>query len=124
MSPTREEYVGMFNRAAGALTHEEGGEINSIATCFSEELAEFSTAVSEYLDGPTEDNRKELAKEWADVQVTLSNFAWFFSLDGEEAFTRVAENNLTKIVDGVVIHREDGKVLKPEGYVKPDMSGL
>lgn len=121
---SREQMVGEFLEAGDTKNHEQGGSLMQHTSCFAEELAEFSEAISDYLDNPNKETRAQLCKEWADVQVTLSNFAWFFGFDGDEAFLRVAKNNLSKIVDGKVIKREDGKILKPEGYQKPDMKGL
>jgi predicted HAD superfamily Cof-like phosphohydrolase len=93
--------------------------------CFSEELSEFNEAMADYISNPTEETRANMVKEWADAQYTLSGLAYFFEIDGEEAFTRVADNNMTKVgADGKVVKREDGKILKPEGYEKPDMKGL
>lgn len=121
---TREDRVREFNEAGGGKTFSEGGSLGVQVGCFSEELKEFNDALTEYVLEPTPENRAAMIKEWADVQVTLSNFAWFFEFNGQVAFTRVADNNMTKVIDGKVIKREDGKILKPEGYVKPDMTGL
>lgn len=121
---TREEAVGRFNAAADNDTFRNGGSILQHATCFAEEVGELGQAISDYLDDQSDANRAQLAKEWADAQVTLSNLAWFFDLNGDEAFFRVHENNMSKLVDGKIVRREDGKVLKPEGYQKPDMGGL
>lgn len=121
---TREDRVAEFLTAAGFKQHIEGGDFNVHLTCFAEELVEFSEAVNNYRKKNNPENRAQLAKEWADVQVTLSNIAWYFNLDGQIAFNRVAVNNLSKMIDGKIVKREDGKILKPEGYEKPDMSGL
>lgn len=121
---TREERVSQFNAAAQGLTHVEGGDFKPQLTCFTEEVIEFYEAISNYQDSPTEENRKNLCKEWADVQVTLSNLAWYFNIPGELAFSRVHENNMTKLKDGKIVRRADGKILKPEGYVPANMEGL
>lgn len=121
---TREGRVALFNEQAGNDTYSKGGDPNLQLICFAEELSEFNEALATYLVEPSTENRAELIKEWADVQVTLSNFAWFFEFNGEEAFSRVADNNMTKFVNGSLFRRSDGKVLKPEGYVKPSMEGL
>lgn len=42
----------------------------------------------------------------------------------DAAASEVAKSNLAKIVDGRVIRREDGKVLKPEGWTPPDIAGV
>lgn len=122
---TREDRVAEFNRASGGKTQAEGGNYLQQTSCFSEELAEFGEALTAYILNPSETTRANMIKEWADVQVTLSNFAWFFDFDGQVAFTRVADNNLTKIgPNGEVTRNEQGKVLKPEGYEKVSMLGL
>lgn len=101
-------------------------------TCLGEEFLELKEAADSYhtmqeSNAPDDVKikyRAELVKEWADVQYVLSQMACYYGIDGEEAFNRVADNNMTKVVDGKVKYREDGKILKPHGYVKPDMSGL
>ena len=42
----------------------------------------------------------------------------------EEAFERVHENNMTKVVDGKVIRNAAGKILKPEGFVPVKLDDL
>jgi predicted HAD superfamily Cof-like phosphohydrolase len=121
---TRELCVADFNTAAENKTYADGGDVLQYASCFAEEVGEFGASIQEYLEEPTDETRAAMVKEWADVQVVLSNLAWFFGIDGEEAFNRVHNNNMSKLVDGRIVRREDGKVLKPEGYQKPDMSGL
>lgn len=117
----REDYVGEFNRAAGNKQYHEGGEILPHASCFAEELAEFSQAMSAYMDGTG--SREELVKEYCDVQVTLANLGWFFDISGE-AFLVVHDNNMSKLTDGVLLKNDAGKVLKPEGYQKPNLGGF
>ncbi len=122
---TREERVAEFHRAGDNGTVTSGGSLALYVDCFSEELAEFNEAMADYITDPTEETRANLVKEWADAAYTLSALAYFFEIDGEEAFTRVADNNMTKVgADGKVVKREDGKILKPEGYTKADMKGL
>jgi hypothetical protein len=40
------------------------------------------------------------------------------------AFHRVCDSNMTKLVDGKPLRREDGKVLKGPNYKAPDLSDL
>ena len=37
-------------------------------------------------------------------------------------FNEVHRSNMAKLVDGKVIRREDGKVLKPEGWQPPQLA--
>lgn len=41
-----------------------------------------------------------------------------------EAFSRVHKSNMSKLTDGKLVKREDGKILKPESYEPPNMMEL
>lgn len=41
-----------------------------------------------------------------------------------EAFVRVHRSNMSKLTDGKLIKREDGKILKPDTYEPPNMMEL
>lgn len=122
---SREEKVGEFLRAAGkspfdpSVSYDMSHENN-----LDEEVTELILAMREYKNNRTEETRANLCKEWADVQVVLSNVSWYFDIPADVVFNRVHNNNMTKVVDGKVILREDGKILKPAGYTKPDMRGI
>lgn len=121
---SREERVAEFNEAGGNQKYADGGGVGVHVVCFAEELEEFNEAMTEYLIEPTEENRAKMIKEWSDCQVTLSNFAWFFDFNGNVAFNRVADSNMSKLTDGKLERREDGKILKGPDYKAPDMRGL
>ena len=127
MTVTREDKVRQFLEAAGKKPWD--GDISTIDRSFlngfAEETCELKEAMEKYINHPTPGNREGLCKEWADVQIVLSNLAVYFDIPASAAFNRVHQNNMTKIgPDGVVKLREDGKILKPDSYVKADMSGL
>jgi len=42
----------------------------------------------------------------------------------EAVFDEIHRSNMTKVVDGKVIRRDDGKILKPEGYEKPNLQKI
>lgn len=122
---TREDKVEQFLVAANKKKFNMEDPYDfSMENNFCEEAEELLDAIEDYVENPTEKTRANLCKEWSDVQVTLSNIAWYFNIPADEAFNRVHENNMTKLIDGKVRRRADGKILKPEGYVKPDMKGL
>lgn len=122
---TREEKVKQFLTAAGKKPLERGDRYDlSYENNLKEETKELLDAMFSYYNNPSVKTRAELCKEWADVQVVLSNIAVWFDIPADAAFNRVHGNNMTKVVDGKVLLRKDGKILKPEGYVKPDMRGL
>lgn len=124
MTETREQEVAKFNVAAGKEKFSGETMETSFVNCFVEECQELFEAIGNYITDKTPETRKQLVKEWADVQVTLSNIAWYFDIDGQPAFNRVHESNMTKVVNGKVYYRDDGKVMKPDNYRVPDMSGL
>jgi len=122
---TREEKVWQFLKAANKKPWKKGGSFDySFINNLNEETEEFDEAIRDYIDNPSEKNRANLCKEWADVQVVLSNIAVYLDIPADAAFNRVHNNNMTKLVDGKLRIREDGKILKPEGFVKADMKGL
>lgn len=123
---SRENKVGEFLKAAGKLPWDSSSKAldESHVNNLLEEVNELEEAIYAYVKDPNETTRANLCKEWADAQVVLSNVAWYFDIPASAAFNRVHNNNMTKVVDGKVILREDGKILKPEGYVKVDMKGL
>ena len=131
---TREDSVAVFNQAGNNKTFQEdaGASLDTQWNCFDEESEELYEAIDNYVDalaqGSGEDveaTRAQLVKEWADVQVTLSNLAWYFGIPADAAFNRVHNSNMSKVSErGKLLYREDGKILKGSNYVAPDMKGL
>ena len=122
---SRENQVAQFRKAAGKGTITENPEdIGVIFTGIEEEYAEFLEAAREHVINGTVETRANLCKEWADLAYVVSQAAVFFDIPGDPSFNRVHNSNMTKVVDGKVIFREDGKILKPDTYVAPDMRGL
>lgn len=103
--------------------------------CFDEEVSELFEAGLEYKAAPCNTTRAAFIKELADVQYTLSQIAVRYQVNLQKAFDRVADSNMSKVVEGelhVNIKGKpwynkslvEGKVLKGPNYVAPDMSGL
>ena len=42
----------------------------------------------------------------------------------EAIFDEIHRSNMTKVVDGKVKRRDDGKILKPEGYERPNLKPI
>jgi NTP pyrophosphatase (non-canonical NTP hydrolase) len=114
----REEYLEDFMVVANPAMN----DLKLYKTCFKEEVEELLESLKKYKDDPSE--RENLVKEFADVQYTLSQLAVGYRVDLEEAFGRVHESNMTKLVDGKLRRREDGKILKPSTYAAPNLKGL
>lgn len=65
-----------------------------------------------------------LAKELSDLVYVAYGCAHEFGIDLDLAFSRVHESNMSKLVDGKPLYREDGKVLKGPNYVPVDLDKL
>lgn len=129
---TRENKVNQFRTAAQKKNFEAGDLIEeSILNTIEEETGEFFGAAYDYetalLEGTEEEileARAQLCKEWADMQYVVSQAAIYFDIPADPSFNRVHDSNMSKVVDGKVIFREDGKILKPDTYTAPNMRGL
>ncbi len=98
------------------LINEEAAELN----------VEINTLLSEIeKDGiPTKETKLKMFKELADLQYVLSGMVVALGIPMEKVFDRVHKSNMSKLVDGKPLKREDGKVLKGPYYQKPDLSDL
>lgn len=66
----------------------------------------------------------ELADALADMVYVIAGTAITYGIDLDEALREVCRSNDTKFVNGQLIRREDGKILKPEGYEPPDLAAV
>ena len=98
------------------LLEEELGELK----------AEINTLLQELRDTgqTTTATKARMLKELADLQYVLSGMAVSFGLPLEEAFIRVHNSNMSKLVDGKPLKRADGKFLKGPNYRPPYLDDL
>jgi predicted HAD superfamily Cof-like phosphohydrolase len=85
------------------------------ADLIREEAAETAEAVE---SGDLE----HMAKELADLAYVAYGAALTLGIDLDVAIAAVHASNMSKLVDGKPVMREDGKVLKGPNYAPPDMS--
>lgn len=86
------------------------------ADLIREEAAETAEAVE---SGGLE----HIAKELADLAYVVYGAALTLGINLDEAIVRVHASNMSKLVDGKPVMRDDGKVLKGPNYLPPNMSG-
>lgn len=68
---------------------------------------------------------QNLAKELADLMVVVVGTAQLMDIPFSEVFAEVMRSNMSKVgPDGVVLRRDDGKVLKPATYSPADLTFL
>lgn len=67
----------------------------------------------------------EIADACADLKWVIEGLEHTFNLPQQEIWDEVARSNLAKISpNGKVLKREDGKVLKPDGWTPPDIKSI
>ncbi len=98
------------------LINEETDELNIEINSLIEELKTNGVVSKE--------TKLKMFKELADLQYVLSGMVVSLGIPMEEVFTRVHNSNMSKLVDGKPLKREDGKFLKGPNYKKPDLSDL
>lgn len=81
----------------------------------------------EYLDAATQGNLVEIADALGDQLYILCGTILKHGLQDKiiEVFQEIQRSNMSKLgADGKPIYREDGKVMKSERYVKPDIKPI
>ena len=68
--------------------------------------------------------REDALKELADLVYVCFQYSAAAGWKLDEALDRVNRSNLSKLVDGKPLKREDGKVLKGPNYLAPTLSDL
>lgn len=98
------------------LINEEAAELNVEINTLIDELKQTGSVQKQ--------TKLRMFKELADLQYVLSGMVVALGIPMEEVFARVHKSNLSKLVDGKPLKREDGKILKGPNYQKPDLSDL
>lgn len=98
------------------LINEETSELNVEINSLIEELKTKGSISKE--------TKLKMFKELADLQYVLSGMVVSLGIPMEEVFKRVHISNMSKLVNGKPLKREDGKFLKGPNYKKPDLSDL
>ena len=95
----------------------------------SEELIELrikllSEEVEEYAEAARAGDLVEVLDALADIAYILAGTIINHGMQEiyDDAFSEVHRSNMAKLVDGKVIRREDGKVMKPEGWQPPQLA--
>ena len=98
------------------LLNEEMGELN----------AEIDNLINELKTSgeTTTESRAKMLKELADLQYVLSGMVISLGLPMQEAFARVHQSNMSKLVNGKPLKRADGKFLKGPNYQPPYLQDI
>ena len=126
----RRDFMQRFDMNLPAQPQYHAEALSMWQTMLQEEWQEFMTALQDYRQLPQADAagqtrlRAELAAEGIDVLNVLIGLLLSQGLPLEEMFAAIHAANLAKCVDGKVVRREDGKILKPEGWQPADKEGV
>jgi predicted HAD superfamily Cof-like phosphohydrolase len=126
LTKTNYEKVREFHRKFGAALDQSLSKSlrQTRLDLIDEEFYELAYELDPELKGNAL-SRSKLAKELADLLYVVYGTAAAFGIDIDKVFDKVHQNNLTKLhPDGTVKYRQDGKVLKPEGYKPVDLDTL
>jgi len=78
--------------------------------------------VAEYISAELANDITKIADALSDIHYIAAGTEVIYGIPGEQIFDHVHENNMSKVgIDGKPIFRDDGKVLKPPGYVQPNI---
>ena len=99
------------------VNHYNSDQFELYHSLIAEEFAELNAAV-------TQGDKDEQLDALIDILVVTIGAIHSMGADGEGAWNEVMRTNFAKIdpVTGKVRKREDGKVLKPEGWTPPNLS--
>ena len=96
----------------------------------NEEMGELNTEIDNLLaelrmtGKTTVESRAKMLKELADLQYVLSGMVVALGLPMQEVFSRVHKSNMSKLVNGKVLKRADGKFLKGPNYQPPYLQDI
>ena len=95
----------------------------------SEELIELrikllKEEVEEYAEAARAGDLVEVIDALADIGYILAGTILNHGMQNiyDDAFDEVHRSNMAKLVDGKVLRREDGKVMKPQGWTAPQLA--
>jgi predicted HAD superfamily Cof-like phosphohydrolase len=78
----------------------------------------------EYMAAEIDEDIVEVADALADLIYIACGTAVSYGIPLDKVFEEVHRSNMAKLVDGKPLYREDGKVMKPEGWTAPDIEGV
>lgn len=75
----------------------------------------------ELCDGFLRRHIGDIADGGADLVWVVKGLFTTLGIDFDQVWQEIRASNMSKVVEGKVIRREDGKILKPDTYFKPDI---
>lgn len=112
------EMVRRFHKQYGVPT---GGQFD-IPQSRQKRISLLYEEFQEYIAAENANDRVAVADALADIMYIICGTAIEYDIPLNEVFVEVHRSNMSKLTpDGKVLRREDGKILKPEGWTPPDI---
>lgn len=86
-----------------------------------EYAAELLPHMTKYLEEPSFENLVAVADDIVDTVYVLMQLAVTLGVPFDQVWDEVHRSNMAKAIDGKVLRRHDGKILKPEGWKPPNV---
>ena len=104
-----------------------GQRVGKVPELPSEEERELRKALlaeeyREYIDAERDNDIVEISDALADMIYIICGTAISYGIPLDKIFDEVHRSNMAKLHDGVVLRREDGKILKPAGWKPPNIA--
>ena len=79
---------------------------------------------NEYLTGELNNDIEEICDALADMAVIILGTSLSYGIPLDKVFEEVHRSNMTKVVDGKVVRRADGKITKGPNYEPPNIKKI
>lgn len=116
--------------SVGVFMHSFGQEVKTKPELPSEEVQRLryeliNEELTELHCGMMNDDVVEIADALTDLLYVVYGAGHAYGIDLDKCFNEVHRSNMSKLgADGKPVYREDGKVLKSELYIKPDLESV
>ena len=105
-----------------AMSEDKYKGIKLAESLVAEEVGELQEALAKWLAHPSFENLVEILDGAVDSVYVIYQLCNTMGLPFDAGFIEVQRSNMAKLQpDGTVRRREDGKVLKPEGWKPPNL---
>lgn len=99
--------------------------VNEQFGLITEEYKEALDEIIHFLEEGIGYDKKQAAKELADLLYVTYDTAIYLGIDIDRVFDEVHKSNMSKLgKDGKPVYREDGKVLKGPNYTPPNLEWI
>jgi|TARA_B100001939_G_scaffold134233_1_gene116595 predicted HAD superfamily Cof-like phosphohydrolase len=118
------ELVKQFNKSFGVITKKTPEVLQEEDWSLKAKL--MKEELSEYIEACEKSDIVDIADAVIDMQYILSGIVLAHGLQNvfDKLFQEVHDSNMSKLENGKVLRRDDGKVLKGKNYFKPDLNKI